>query len=85
MRCVHFVGFRPEGGQQYWNAVRVFGRPHFVHYHWDPRARREIADDDLVVFGVKGDPARPAKYNHDDSNEAGDPAAAERVYRPPRR
>ena len=31
MRCVHFIGFRDD---RYWNAVRVFGRPHFIHRWW---------------------------------------------------
>ncbi len=47
MRAVHFVGFR---GDEYARACRVFGAPDFVHLGWDRRARREIADGDLVVF-----------------------------------
>jgi hypothetical protein len=50
-RAVHFIGFR---GDEYLSAVRVFGRPTFIHRGWDLRARRDIADDDLVVF-AKGD------------------------------
>ena len=46
-RCVHFVGFC---GEEYWSAVKAFGPPHFIHRGWDLRARREIADGDLVVF-----------------------------------
>ncbi len=46
-RAVHFVGFRDD---RYWAAVKVFGRPDFIHRGWDLRARRELADGDVVVF-----------------------------------
>ena len=46
-RAVHFVGFR---GDEYLTAVRVFGRPDFIHMGWDRRGQREIGDGDLVVF-----------------------------------
>lgn len=45
--AVHFVSFRDD---RYWNAVKVWGRPHFIHRGWDLRAQREIADEDIVVF-----------------------------------
>jgi hypothetical protein len=32
----HFVGFRDD---RYNRAIRVFGRPDFVHRFWDRRAR----------------------------------------------
>ena len=57
--AIHFVGFR---GEEFWSAVRVWGRPDFVHPGWDPRAAREIAEGDIVVFAA-GDPARPAARN----------------------
>lgn len=50
MRCVHFVGFR---GDNYQNAVRVFGAPHFVHRDYDARVFTEVADGDVVVFGSR--------------------------------
>lgn len=74
--ALHFVGFRDE--QQWANAERVFGPPDFVHVVWDQRAQREIADYDTVVFARYHDQP-PSRFNHDDSNEAGDPAAAERL------
>lgn len=65
-RAIHFVGFR---GDEYLSAVRVFGRPTFIHRGWDRRARRDIADDDLVVF-AKGDAHQaPAERNFDDIRE----------------
>lgn len=45
--CLHFVGFR---GDEYLRALRVFGRPDFIHIGWDLRAQREIAPGDVVVF-----------------------------------
>lgn len=62
----HFVGFRDD---RYWNAVRVFGKPDFIHRGWDQRAKREIAPWDVVVFAT-GDEYQPvSKWNFDDSSE----------------
>lgn len=64
--ALHFVRFADNHGQQYQNAVRVFGRPHFMHRLWDQRARREIAEGDAIVF-AKGDEDQPVSpYNGDD-------------------
>ncbi len=61
--CVHFVGFRDD---RYWSAVRVWGLPAFIHYVWDRRARRDIAEGDTVVF-AKGSFDQPlSKYNGPD-------------------
>lgn len=49
--CLHFVGFR---GDEYHRAIRIFGRPDFIHIGWDLRAQRKIAEGDVVVF-AKGD------------------------------
>jgi hypothetical protein len=77
--AVHFVRFDNEWDAHYSNAVAVFGRPDFVHRHWDQRAQREIADVDTVVF-AKGDAdQRVCPYNYDDSNKAHDPAYWERL------
>jgi hypothetical protein len=66
--CLHFVGFRDD---RWWNAVRVFGEPDFIHPRWDMRARREIADGDIVVFAA-GDETQPvARHNAPDFIEAG--------------
>lgn len=67
MRCIHFVGFRDD---RYWNAVRVFGRPHFIHRWWDKRARREIAPEDVIVFAEGEWTQEPKKYNAPDITEA---------------
>jgi len=64
--AVHFVAFR---GEEYWSAVKVWGRPDFIHRRWDLRARREIADEDILVFaqGTANDP--PAVKSGDDLRE----------------
>lgn len=58
--CVHFVGFT---GDEYTRAVRIFGKPDFIHPAFDPRARREFASGDKIIF-AKGDEHQPVtKYN----------------------
>jgi hypothetical protein len=44
----HFVGFPDADGRRFVNAVQVFRRP-ALHRFWDQRARREIADGDVIV------------------------------------
>lgn len=62
----HFVGFRDD---RYWNAVRVFGRPHFIHRRWDLRAQRDIHPDDLVVFAQGDESQQPSRISGDDLTE----------------
>ena len=47
--CVHFVGFK---GDEYISAVRVFGRPDFIHRKNDVRLvfGGELAPHDVVVY-----------------------------------
>lgn len=72
--AVHFIGFR---GEEFWSAVKVWGRPGFIHMRWDRRARREIADGDTLVFarGYAGQP--PSQINApdliEDDRETGEP------------
>jgi hypothetical protein len=47
VKCVHFVGFRDD---RYWNAVKVFGSPQFIHRGWDLRAQRDVGPEDVVIF-----------------------------------
>ena len=63
---IHFVGFRDD---RYWNAVRVFGRPDFIHRRWDLRARREILPADTVVFALGGESQEPSRISGDDLTE----------------
>lgn len=64
--CVHFVGFR---GEEYWSAVKVFGLPDFIHRGWDLRARREIADGDMIVFATGGADQEPRVKSYADLRE----------------
>ena len=45
--AIHFVGFKDD---RYFNAIRVFGKPDFIHRFWDRRAQLEVQDNDIVVF-----------------------------------
>ncbi len=64
--CTHFVGFR---GGEYLSAVRVFGRPDFIHRGWDLRAKREIADGDLIVFATGDETHKSRVKSFDDITE----------------
>lgn len=66
MKVVHFVGFKDD---RYWNAVKVFGPPHYIHPGWDMRARREIAPDDLVIFADGPADQQPRVKSYSDINE----------------
>lgn len=61
--CLHFVGFRDD---RWWNAIKVFGRPDFVHPRWDQRARREIAEGDTIIFATGDEPQPVAKFTASD-------------------
>ncbi len=71
--AVHFVAFR---GEEYWSAVRIWGRPSFIHRRWDRRAARELHPSDILVFakGTSDDP--PSDYNGADIVEAGPPVTS---------
>lgn len=55
--AVHFVGFRDD---RYWNAVRIWGQPDFIHETWDNYARDDMAPRDIVIF-ANGDWDRPPR------------------------
>ncbi len=63
--AVHFVGFR---GEEYRSAVRIWGRPSFIHRRNDPRMRREVHPSDTIVF-ANGAEARPTDRNTNDLEE----------------
>ena len=56
--ALHFVRFC---GDEYYSAVRIFGRPDFIHRHWDARAKSEIVPGDVAMFayGTECDPIAP--------------------------
>ena len=66
MRCVHFIGFKDD---RYWNAVKVFGPPHYIHPGWDLRAFREIAPDDVLVFAEGSAEQEPRRKSFTDYSE----------------
>ena len=59
---LHFVGFKDD---RYWNAVKVWGRPDFIHRLWDVRAVCEVMEGDVVIFADGEPPVSP--YCYDDS------------------
>jgi hypothetical protein len=74
--CTHFVGFRDD---RYWNAVRVWGRPDFIHPGWDLRAQREIADCDTVIFAKGEHDQQPHAMSFSDIREEEPDAEAELI------
>lgn len=66
--ALHFVGFR---GDEFWSAVRIWGRPGFIHPKWDQRARREIAPGDIVIFATGDEHQRVSLHNATDYIEKG--------------
>ncbi len=68
--CLHFVGFkdpRYEKDERYWQAVKVFGRPDFLHRGWDLRAKQEIAEGDTIIFAKGTSDQEPSVRSYDDS------------------
>gem|GEM_PF-1671585 len=55
--AVHFVGFRDD---RYWNAVRIWGEPDFIHEIWDYYASHDMSAEDIVIF-ANGDWDRPPR------------------------
>ena len=44
---IHFVGFR---GEEYWSAVKVWGKPDFYHIGLDTRMSKLAADSDTIIL-----------------------------------
>ena len=62
--ALHFIGFKDD---RYHNAVKVFGKPDFIHRYWDVRAKHEIAQGDVAVFATKTCCDTPSEYTFNDS------------------
>lgn len=61
---LHFVRFKDD---RFYNAVKTFGPPDFIHRFWDRRAVDEIAPGDVVIF-AEGDEMQPVNpISFDDS------------------
>ncbi len=63
---VHFISFR---GEEYWSAVKVWGKPHYIHMGWDMRAQREIDEGDLIIFAQGSEADQPKIHNYPDTKE----------------
>ena len=61
---LHFVGFKND---RYHAAVKVFGKPDFVHRHYDHRACADFAPGDTVVFADSDDTQAVRVNAYDDS------------------
>ena len=62
--CTHFVGFTDDTFNR---AIKVFGRPDFVHRYWDGRAKSMIGPCDRAIFSKGTDQDVPTIYSFDDS------------------
>lgn len=63
-RHVHFVGFRTDA--EYSAAVRVFGRPDFIHLFHDRRMYGDVGEDDIILLGSKGRDEPDPRYSDQD-------------------
>jgi hypothetical protein len=62
--ATHFIGFRDD---RFNTAIRVFGKPDFIHRFWDYRATVEVAPGDRVIFADKDENQPVNPYTFDDS------------------
>lgn len=62
--CLHFVGFK---GDEYTRAVRLFGRPDFIHRQWDLRAPGDVDVGDVIIFATGSEYDDPYKRTFNDS------------------
>jgi hypothetical protein len=68
-KTIHFVGFRTDA--QYSAAVKVFGKPDFIHLIHDHRMYGDTGfpidpKTETVVFGEKGRDKPDPNYNDQD-------------------
>ena len=63
-RHVHFVGFRTDS--EYSAAVRVFGKPDFIHLFHDLRMYGDVGEDDIILLGSKGKETPDPRYSDQD-------------------
>ncbi len=64
--ALHFIGFR---GDEYARAIRVFGKPDFIHIGWDRWARLEVVAGDMAVFANGTFDDEPSAYSYPDLYE----------------
>ena len=62
-RIVNFIGFR---GDEYNSAVKIWGKPDFIHPVHDRRAYVEIdKENDILIFAGKERPEILSKYRRE--------------------
>lgn len=66
--ALHFVGFC---GDEYVRAVRIFGRPDFIHIGWDRWAMQEVVTGDVAVFATGTCEDEPSRCAFPNIREAG--------------
>ncbi|WP_242140237.1 MULTISPECIES: hypothetical protein [unclassified Sphingomonas] len=59
--ALHFVGFR---GEEYHSAVRIWGKPDFIHRDWDRWAQQDMHPIDTVIFARGTDQDPVARFSH---------------------
>jgi hypothetical protein len=64
--ALHFIGFR---GDEYARAIRVFGKPDFIHIGLDRWARLEVVAGDVAVFAKGTFDDEPSPYSYPDLYE----------------
>jgi hypothetical protein len=61
---IHFVRFKDD---RYLIAVKTFGKPDFIHRHWDARAVAEVMEGDVVIFASGDEHQAVTPFAYDDS------------------
>jgi hypothetical protein len=61
---LHFIGFKND---RWHNAVAVWGKPDFIHRHWDVRAVHELMPGDVAIFAKGDERSEPTPFAFDDS------------------
>jgi hypothetical protein len=61
---LHFVGFKDD---RYLTALKYFGKPDFIHRHWDRRAIAEVMPGDVVVFASGDETQAVGEFTFNDS------------------
>lgn len=62
--ALHFVRFKDD---RYYNAIKTFGSPDFIHRFWDHRAFCEVVPGDTVIFAEGDEHQNIMPFAFDDS------------------
>ena len=61
---LHLVRFKDDA---YFRAIRIFGKPDFIHRFWDARAACEVCENDIVIFAEGDENQIVTPFAYDDS------------------